>query len=216
MIKFDVKNCFSGEVQFTAKIDCADDTPISIKLGLAVKWAIKTGADLAGADLAGAGLAGADLAGANLARANLADAYLAGADLAGADLARANLADAYLAGANLRSFKADMWMTLTQAGAPHVIDLIAKLRAGEVDGSTYGEENGCACLVGTLEKHGATGVDRGASNPAERWFAPIKPGDVPNGEGEGPFRARLAIEWAEEWCAANGVTVSPHPDEAKG
>jgi len=75
MIKFDVKHRFTGEVKFTAEIDCATDAPVSIKLGLAVKWAIK-----AGANLAGANLAGADLAGAYLARAYLADAYLAGAD----------------------------------------------------------------------------------------------------------------------------------------
>ena len=106
MIKFDVMNRFSGTVQFTAEIDCEENESTSIKLGLAVKWAIKAradlaDADLAGADLAGAYLAGAYLAGANLADANLAGAYLAGAYLAGANLARAYLAGAYLAGANL-------------------------------------------------------------------------------------------------------------------
>jgi len=73
----------------------------SMKLGWAVKKAVKAGANLANADLADADLAGADLADANLADADLARAYLAGADLARADLARANLARAYLAGANL-------------------------------------------------------------------------------------------------------------------
>jgi uncharacterized protein YjbI with pentapeptide repeats len=105
-IKFDVRNRFTGAVQFTATIECADDAPTSIKLGLAVRWAFKAGANLADANLARAYLAGANLADANLAGAYLADAdlaraYLAGADLAGADLARANLAGAYLAGANL-------------------------------------------------------------------------------------------------------------------
>ena len=89
MIKFEVKNRFSGSVQFTAEIECGDDAPVSVKLGLAVRWAIKTRADLAGADLAGANLAGAYLAGANLAGANLAGANLADANLAGAYLARA-------------------------------------------------------------------------------------------------------------------------------
>ena len=125
-MKFEVKNRFTGEVRFTAEIDCAEDAPVSIKLGLAVKWAVKTDANLAGADLAdayladanlaGADLAGADLAdaylvGANLARANLADAYLADANLAGADLAGANLAGADLAGANLaRANLADAYL----------------------------------------------------------------------------------------------------------
>jgi len=106
MMKYEVKNRFSGSVQFTAEIECAEDASVSIKLGLAVKWAMAARANLAGAYLAGANLAGADLADANLAGAylagaNLARADLAGADLAGAYLAGANLAGAYLAGANL-------------------------------------------------------------------------------------------------------------------
>jgi hypothetical protein len=109
-IKFDVLNRFSGAVQFTAEIECDENEATSVKLGLAVKWAVKARADLAGANLAGAYLAGADLAGAylagaNLAGANLAGANLAGAYLAGANLARANLADANLAGANLAGAK---------------------------------------------------------------------------------------------------------------
>ena len=98
-IKFDVLNRFTRAVQFTAEIDCDEGASVSVKLGLAVRWAAKAGADLAGADLAGAYLAGADLAGADLAGANLAGADLAGADLAGAYLAGAYLAGAYLAGA---------------------------------------------------------------------------------------------------------------------
>lgn len=53
-MQFQVTNRFTGETQFTAEIDCTDDAPTSDKLGLAVKWAIKTKANLAGADLAGA------------------------------------------------------------------------------------------------------------------------------------------------------------------
>ncbi len=115
-MKFEIRNRWSGEIQVTAEIDCPEDAPSSIKLGLAIKWAVSAGANLAGANLAGANLAGAylaganlagaylagaNLAGANLADANLAGAYLARANLAGANLADANLAGAYLAGANL-------------------------------------------------------------------------------------------------------------------
>lgn len=92
----------------------------------------------------------------------------------------------------LRSIKlglADFWMTLTQ-NAGEVPALIAALRAGKVNGSQY--EGECACLIGTI---------------AERWFFPIKPGDTPDKEGEGAFRARHAIAWAEEWCALNGVSL---------
>ena len=66
MIKFDVLNRFSGAVQFTAEIDCADSAATSIKLSLAVRWAIKTGANLSGANLSRANLSGAYLSGAYL------------------------------------------------------------------------------------------------------------------------------------------------------
>jgi uncharacterized protein YjbI with pentapeptide repeats len=79
MIKFDVLNRFTGSVQFTAEIDCAEDTPSSIKLGLAVKWGIKRGADLRNAYLSGAYLRGADLRNAYLSGADLSGAYLRGA-----------------------------------------------------------------------------------------------------------------------------------------
>ena len=65
-IKFDVLNRFTGAVQFTAEIECDEGASVSVKLGLAVRWAVKAGADLARADLAGANLARADLAGAYL------------------------------------------------------------------------------------------------------------------------------------------------------
>ena len=76
MIKFDITNRFTGAAQFTAEIDCDDSELTSTKIGLAVKWGIKTRANLAGA---------------NLARANLAGAYLAGANLDGAYLAGAKI-----------------------------------------------------------------------------------------------------------------------------
>jgi hypothetical protein len=95
-MKFEVRNRWSGEAQFIAEIECKDDAPTSFKLGLAVKWAVSSGANLYGANLYGADLSGADLSRANLSRANL---Y--GADLSGADLSRANLSGANLYGANL-------------------------------------------------------------------------------------------------------------------
>ena len=91
-MKFKIKNRFSGEVQFTAEIECSDDTAIAVKIGLAVKLAIEADANLSDADLSGADLTGANLSGANFARATLSDANLTRADLTGAHLARANLA----------------------------------------------------------------------------------------------------------------------------
>ena len=92
MLKFDVRKRLSSEVAFTAEIDCAEDTVPRVKLGLAVKWAFKSGAYLGDADLGGAYLRGAYLGGA----------YLRGADLGDADLGGAYLGDAYLGGAYLR------------------------------------------------------------------------------------------------------------------
>ena len=48
-MQFEVSNRFSGRVQFTAQIECAEDAPLSIKLGLAVQWARLSGTDLSGA-----------------------------------------------------------------------------------------------------------------------------------------------------------------------
>ncbi len=84
MIKFDVKNRWTGAVQFIAEIDCNEDERRSIKLGLSVKWAIDNGADLYGANLYGASLDRANLDGASLYRASLDRASLDGASLDGA------------------------------------------------------------------------------------------------------------------------------------
>jgi len=106
MIKFDVFNRFSGEVQFTAEIEASDTALSSVKLGLAVRWAVKNGADLSRANLSGAGFSGAGFSGANLYHAKLYDANLSGAGFSGANLSEANLYhaklyDANLSGANL-------------------------------------------------------------------------------------------------------------------
>jgi hypothetical protein len=82
-------------------------------------------------------------------------------------------------------------------------------------------EGKCACLVGTIAN--VRGVpykqlgdlEPDASRPAERWFMPIKKGDVPDeryltppvaGEGferrEGPFRATVAVLWIDEWLVS--------------
>jgi len=57
--KFPVRNRWTGEVQFTAEISTTPDMMPSMKLGLAVKWAVKNKADLSRADLSGAYLSGA-------------------------------------------------------------------------------------------------------------------------------------------------------------
>jgi hypothetical protein len=97
MISFEIKNRFSNAVQVVAEIECNESESYSVKLGLAVKWAFKTGAYLGGANLRGA-----DLRGANLRGADFGGAYLGGADLRSADLRGANLRSADLRSADLR------------------------------------------------------------------------------------------------------------------
>jgi hypothetical protein len=87
-MKFSIKNRFTGEVQFTAEIKCKKDEDESIKIGLAVRWAVENNADLSGANLSRADLSRADLSGADLR-----GAYLSGADLSGADLSGAKNAE---------------------------------------------------------------------------------------------------------------------------
>ena len=95
-MKFDVKNCWTGDVQFTADIEATDDTPESVKLGRAVVWGHKNGANLNRAILERASLERA-----SLYRANLDGANLDGANLDGANLNRASLDGASLDGASL-------------------------------------------------------------------------------------------------------------------
>ena len=49
-IKFEVRNRWTGNIQFTADLDCDENVSLRLKMGLAVKWAYKSDADLRGAD----------------------------------------------------------------------------------------------------------------------------------------------------------------------
>ena len=110
-IQFQIKHRWTGAVLFTADIEATVETAISVKLGLAVRLAVKAKANLSGADLSDADLSGAylrgaymseaNLSGADLRGADLSDANLSGADLRGADLSGANMSDADLRGADL-------------------------------------------------------------------------------------------------------------------
>ena len=66
MIKFDVLNRFTRNIQFTAGIECSENASKPVKMGLSVKWAVKNNANLRGAYLGDANLGDADLRGANL------------------------------------------------------------------------------------------------------------------------------------------------------
>ena len=100
-MKFEIKNRWSGEVQFAAEIECDEDANCSLKLGLAVKAALAASADLRSANLESANLRSADLRSADLESANLESANLEYANLESADLRSANLESANLESANL-------------------------------------------------------------------------------------------------------------------
>ncbi|KDC48059.1 pentapeptide repeat-containing protein [Bordetella bronchiseptica] len=166
------------------------------------------GANLRGADLRGADLGGAYLGGANLGGADLGGAYLRDANLGGADLRDANLGGANLRDANLTPIRDDMWAVLSATPA-EVPALIAALKAGRVDGSTYRGE--CACLVGTLANarevsYGSIeSLEPNSSRPIERFFLSISRGDTP----ETNQFSKLALEWAEEWLARMQAAFLP-------
>jgi len=202
----------SGADLAAANLTCAYLAGADLS-GANLACAYLAGVTLAGADLTGATLAGAILAGAKLARATLA-----GATLAGAKLARANLACAYLAGADLsgadfadavnippsalRATRADLFDVLLRA-IPEVPALLAALREGRVDGSTY--EGGCACLCGTIANVRGVNVDaldfRDAGRPIETWFYAIEKGDTP----ENNASAKQAEKWIVEFMELVGI-----------
>ena len=175
--------------------------------------AILAGASLDRASLVGARLDRASLVGASLDRASLDRAILAGASLVGASLGGANLDGANLDGANLvgarldraslDGIRNDMRRVLDRAPA-EVSGLLAKLRAGEVDGSCY--EGSCACLVGTIANirgvkfNALDGIVPDARSPAEKWFTGIGKGSTP----ENNPVAAITEDWILEWQAERG------------
>ena len=101
-MKHEIRSRWTGSVTFTTEIEAEEHTPKSIKDGLAVKWALKSDANLRFANLRFANLRGADLRDADLSDADLRGADLRDANLRYADLRCANLRYADLLCANLR------------------------------------------------------------------------------------------------------------------
>jgi len=220
-MKIQIKNRFSGDVIFETD---AENLGQAVLIALKAKanlssanlsYADLRSADLRSADLSSADLSSADLSSADLSSANLSSADLSSADLSYADLRSANLSSANLSSANLsyadlsyanlRSFKADLWMTLAQ-NRHEVPALIAALQEGRVDGSTY--EGPCACLVGTIANAkdvSFSELEHSASNPAEVWFSMIRSGDKPGDDSAGGFASKMALDWANDFQVAIGA-----------
>lgn len=166
------------------------------------------GADLAGANLRAANLGAANLRFANLQRASLQDANLNGSIWRGAIIHGANLSGANLRGArfhgvrlrdaNLSAIQDDLYDVLGLA--PHEAPgVLAAIRTGRVDGSTY--VGPCCCLIGTIAKmrgvrHGSlNGLEPNPRRPAERWFLALRRGDIPATSEV----ASITEEWVNAW-----------------
>lgn len=92
----------------------------------------------------------------------------------------ASLDGARLDGASLDRIRNDLWDILLRA-QPELPALLAALREGRIDGSTY--TGACACLAGTIANarhvpHTALGFAN-PDRPIERWFLGIGRGDTP-------------------------------------
>ena len=180
-MKFNILNRSTGNVQFSAEIECSDDIAYSIKLGLAVKAAIRSWADLRNA---------------NLSEANLSEANVSEADLSGANLSEANLREA-----DLRIIRADIYDILLHA-IPETPALLNAVQRGRINGSVYQGE--CACLVGTIANIRGVSystIDRDSERPAERWFLGIQEGDTP----ETSAISDITAGWIREFISLVGV-----------
>ena len=80
-MKFEIKRRFTGAVKFTTEIEAQEDAPASVKLRLAVLWAIENKVDLSGSDLSGSDLSNCNLSGSNLSGSDLRDCDLRDCDL---------------------------------------------------------------------------------------------------------------------------------------
>ena len=185
-MKFEIKTRWSGKVAFAAEIEADDNTPLRVKIGLAVKWAVKTGADLSGANLTGANLSGAYLSGAYLSGAYLSGAYLSGADLSGADLSGAYLSGAYLSGAYLSG--ADL------SGA----DLSgADLSGANLTGANLSGADLSGADLSGADLSGADGLNPYATTPLLMLLdqpGKIRAYKLVNEKSEGPYNGKIKYE----------------------
>ena len=164
----------------TVTIECDPSALSGVKLGIAVRAAIKSGANLSWADLSWANLSGADLSradlswanlsGANLSWANLSRADLSGANLSGANLSWANLSRANLSRANLS------WANLSRADLSWADLSGANLSGANLSGAKINDERVTRCFARIMRDDGYSflaftledgGVKIGAGC---RWF----------------------------------------------
>ena len=95
-MKFEVRNCRTGDLLFVVDIPAYIHANGSVLLRLAMLWAVENNQSLKDASLVDAYLSGVDLKGVDLSGADLSGADLRGVDLRGAKLAGADLSHAVL------------------------------------------------------------------------------------------------------------------------
>ena len=139
-------------------------------------------------------------------------AVAAKVDLSGSNLSGSNLRGSDLSGSNLTPIRDDFWAVLS-AAPEEVSGLLAALKEGRVDGSTYNGE--CACLVGTIANvRGcvytalAPVLQANSSRPAEVFFLSIRKGDTP----ETNTFSTIATEWAEDWLMRMRAAFGQQPE----
>jgi hypothetical protein len=210
-MKIEIKNRWTDAVIFSHEVE--ENT-----MAITVLAALAAGADLICANLSRADLSGSDLRGSNLRDADLSGSDLRGSDLRGSDLSGSNLrgsnlrgsdlSGSNLCGSDLTPIRDDIWavLSLTPLEVPA---LIAALKDGRIDGSTY--SGACSCLVGTLaaarsvNQNGINGLSPNSSRPAERFFMGIREGDTPE---TNQFSA-LALKWSQEWLDRMVAAFAP-------
>ena len=124
------------------------------------------------------------------------------------DLRDANLRGADLRDADLTTVRDDIWAVLSAAPA-EVPGLLAAVREGRIDGSTY--QGPCACLVGTMANVKGCAYDDlspflrpDSSRPAEAFFTAIHPGDTPDSNQA----SKLAEAWISDWLTRMRATFA--------
>ena len=113
-MKIDIKHRFTGAVKFTTEIEAPEDAPASVKMRLAVLWAIENKVDLSNCDLRGSDLRDCDLRGSDLSGSDLSGSVLRGSDLRGSNLRDCDLSDCDLSGSDLRVLQTDIWNVYVQ------------------------------------------------------------------------------------------------------
>jgi hypothetical protein len=190
----------SWHAAVNVEITCDPTLPPSIKLGLAVRVAYSTDADLRGADLTGADLRGADLRGAVLRGADLRDADLRDADLRDVVLTGAVLTGAVLRGADLRDAVLTGAVLTGAVLRGEKIECIFAI-AGRLDGYTF---------YGVQLRTGAVKIAAGC-----RWFTPEQFRAHVEREHPGTDKARETldlIEFIEKRAVGLPAPVAEAPD----